>query len=124
MKEKILDLRNEGKSYNEISTILGCSKGVISYHCNPKVKAKALAKQKVRRRKIMTDLINYKGGQCIKCGYSKCSAALEFHHRDPKSKSFSISDKRCNNFADLKKEADKCDLLCSNCHKEFHSMVE
>ena len=33
MKEKILKLREEGKSYNEIKKILGCSKGTISYHC-------------------------------------------------------------------------------------------
>ena len=34
MKEKILKLRQEGKSYNEIRRILGCSKGTISYHCS------------------------------------------------------------------------------------------
>jgi len=33
MKEKILELRNEGKSYREIQKILGCSKSTISYHC-------------------------------------------------------------------------------------------
>lgn len=33
LKEKILILRNEGKSYNEISKILGCSKATISHHC-------------------------------------------------------------------------------------------
>lgn len=33
MKEKILKLRKEGKSYNEIKELLGCSKGTISYHC-------------------------------------------------------------------------------------------
>lgn len=34
-KYKILELRSQGKSYNEISKILGCDKGTISYHCNP-----------------------------------------------------------------------------------------
>jgi 5-methylcytosine-specific restriction endonuclease McrA len=33
MKEEILKLRKEGKSYNEIKEILGCSKGTIAYHC-------------------------------------------------------------------------------------------
>ena len=33
MKDKILKLREEGKSYKEIMNILGCSKGTISYHC-------------------------------------------------------------------------------------------
>lgn len=34
MKGEILNLRKEGKTYNEITEILGCSKGTISYHCN------------------------------------------------------------------------------------------
>jgi orotate phosphoribosyltransferase-like protein len=34
LKEKILELRNEGKNYNEISETLGCSKSTISFHCN------------------------------------------------------------------------------------------
>ena len=32
-KEKIINLRKEGKSYNEISKELNCSKATISYHC-------------------------------------------------------------------------------------------
>src|ERR1035437_3416711 len=34
MKDKILELRKNGLSYNEISKRLGCSKGTISYHCS------------------------------------------------------------------------------------------
>lgn len=30
--ERIIDLRKKGRSYNEISAILDCSKGTISYH--------------------------------------------------------------------------------------------
>lgn len=47
MKEKILKLRNEGKTYNEIKKILGCSKGTISFHCGVGQKAK----NNIRRRK-------------------------------------------------------------------------
>jgi DNA-binding CsgD family transcriptional regulator len=32
-KEKILELREEGKSYREIVTMLGCSRATVSYHC-------------------------------------------------------------------------------------------
>jgi transposase len=34
LKNKILKLRSEGKSYKAISEELGCSKATISYHCN------------------------------------------------------------------------------------------
>ena len=33
IKEKIINLRKKGKSYNEISKELNCSKATISYHC-------------------------------------------------------------------------------------------
>lgn len=33
------------------------------------------------KRKL--DAIEYLGGKCISCGYSKYYGALEFHHRDP-----------------------------------------
>ena len=52
-------------------------------------------------------------------------AAIDFHHRDPKLKSFSISRKidkvgRMLLLQDLKEELDKCDVLCKNCHTELH----
>ena len=33
MKDKIIKLRKEGKSYREIQKQLRCSKSTISYHC-------------------------------------------------------------------------------------------
>lgn len=30
--------------------------------------------------------IEYMGGKCVRCGYDKCQAALEFHHLDPSKK--------------------------------------
>jgi hypothetical protein len=68
----------------------------------------------------MSELIEYKGGKCEKCGYDKCAEALDFHHVDPATKSFSISKAKGNKMDALKKEADKCVLLCSNCHREEH----
>jgi transcriptional regulator with XRE-family HTH domain len=36
-KEKIIQLRKQGKSYREIEKELGCSKSLISYHCKNEV---------------------------------------------------------------------------------------
>ena len=57
---------------------------------------------------------------CIKCG-DKRYYVLNFHHLDPNIKNFSISDavKRISKER-LKEEIDKCIILCSNCHDEFH----
>lgn len=73
-----------------------------------------------RRREIKRILVDYKGGKCEKCGYDKCIDALEFHHIDKNEKNFGISNGNCKSLEVLKKEADKCILLCSNCHKEIH----
>jgi 5-methylcytosine-specific restriction endonuclease McrA len=40
MREQILKLRQEGKTYNEIKKILGCSKATISYYCGEGQKEK------------------------------------------------------------------------------------
>jgi transposase len=72
------------------------------------------------RRKLKEKLVEYKGGKCERCGYNKCITALEFHHLDPKEKDFSIGNNNVLSFEKCKKEADKCILVCSNCHREIH----
>jgi len=78
------------------------------------------------RRDSKRKLIEYKGGKCQVCGYNKdCPRAYHFHHRDPATKLFGISQKGCTiAWEKLKAEADKCDLLCSNCHAETHDLEE
>ena len=55
------------------------------------------------------------------CGYDKYIGALEFHHLDPSRKDVQISAIRARTFNDkIKKELDKCQMLCCNCHRELH----
>ena len=61
------------------------------------------------------------GGGCCRCGYNKCIDALDFHHINPEEKEFSISNKGNKSIEDLMKEAEKCIILCSNCHREEHA---
>lgn len=53
MKEEILKLREEGKTYNEIMKILGCSKSTISYHCGENQKQKTLDRTSKRRENVL-----------------------------------------------------------------------
>lgn len=46
LREKILELREQGKTYSQIQKKLQCSKGNIAYVCNPKVREKHLKRQK------------------------------------------------------------------------------
>ena len=65
-------------------------------------------------------MVEYKGGSCNLCGYSKCLNALDFHHLNPKEKDFSISNTN-RSFEKMKSEIDKCIMVCSNCHREIHA---
>ena len=76
-----------------------------------------------RRRKLKILAVEYKGGKCSRCGYDKCVDALEFHHKDPSKKDYGIGMGCTRSWSLLKLELDKCELLCSNCHKEEHSEV-
>lgn len=58
--------------------------------------------------------------ECLHCGYSKCKAALTFHHRDGLTKEFSLATARRLNKERLLAEVAKCDVLCANCHAEEH----
>jgi len=53
MKEQILKLKSEGKSYGEIKKILKCSKGTISYHCGKGQKEKTKNRIRKRRKNIL-----------------------------------------------------------------------
>jgi hypothetical protein len=62
---------------------------------------------------------------CKRCGFREHPAALDFHHRDPLQKEFSIgaSIKRFGlSLTRVKKEAEKCDVLCANCHRILEYM--
>lgn len=86
-------------------------------YCKPCSGHQAVDRQRVFKKQC----IEYKGGQCEKCAYSKCDAAMEFHHIDPSKKDFSISSMKLTTFSEnIKAELDKCILVCANCHREIH----
>jgi len=77
-----------------------------------------------RRRKVKQVLVEEAGGVCVGCGYSRCIAALEFHHLVPSEKSFSLSHRGvARSLEKARAEASKCVLLCANCHAEVEAGV-
>lgn len=71
------------------------------------------------RKRTKIKSIQYKGGSCVVCGYSKSIRALHFHHLDSSKKDFTISGKSLS-WDKIKNELDKCILVCANCHAEIH----
>jgi hypothetical protein len=64
--------------------------------------------------------IFYKGGKCAICNYDKCTEALDFHHIEENKKEFTISGNHCLSWEKIKKEIEKCILVCCRCHREIH----
>jgi hypothetical protein len=67
-------------------------------------------------------LVELHGGACVICDYSRCIASLDFHHKDPATKLFNISQKgHCRKWTEVLDEANKCILVCKNCHGEIEA---
>lgn len=74
------------------------------------------------RRNKKEKLVEQFGGKCIVCGYKKYAGALDFHHINPKDKSFALSVKGLSySWDSLVEEAKKCVLVCKNCHTEIEA---
>ncbi len=73
-----------------------------------------------RKRGLKSWATDYLGGKCTVCGYDRCVQAMDFHHVDPSTKRFGIGGNLSSSKAKLTAELNKCILLCSNCHREFH----
>ena len=82
------------------------------------------------RRKTKELIVNYKGNKCQICGYDKCLASLTFHHSKEEEKNYEIAKISLiiENIQELNdeilNELEKCELLCSNCHREKHIDIE
>lgn len=82
--------------------------------------SKAVVRAQKRKKQ---NAVDHFGGKCQLCGYSKCLDALEFHHLDKKIKEESPSYVILRwAWERAKEELEKCILVCSNCHREIHSV--
>ena len=73
-----------------------------------------------RRIEMKKKLNKYKKTlRCKICGFSDWRA-LTFHHKNPDQKTGDVSDIIRSSWKAAKKEIEKCDVLCSNCHAIEH----
>jgi hypothetical protein len=115
MKEKFCHYCKTRKLTSEFYQRRGKEGG--SSYCKPCTNAETSQRSIAFKEKC----VEYKGGKCELCGYNKYIGALEFHHKDPTKKDLQISKVRGRSFNDkIKKELDKCQILCCNCHREMH----
>jgi hypothetical protein len=128
LSAQINDLFSQGKNVTEIAKILKRRTDTVRYHTDPIYKEKCLEKKRDYKKKIRAakkkKIIDRFGAKCQICFYDKCQNSLNFHHIDPSTKCFEVSDAICRlNIPDedLEKELKKCILICANCHNEIHA---
>ena len=81
-------------------------------------KIKRIRQKKSLQKKIRVVL---EESSCVRCGESD-PIVLVFHHREPANKTSEISTMIGDrvSWKSIKKEIDKCDVLCANCHMRVH----
>lgn len=97
-----------------------CQSNTKNIYCSKQCKNKQSVQ--TRRELIKLKLVNYLGGNCKRCGWNEHVAGLVMHHRDPAIKDFGLASVGgSKSWSKIKEEADKCVLLCSNCHNVIHA---
>ena len=110
------------ESKNIIKECAICHRKIINPNRNQFIGQTCIkCREKYRVLLMKQKAIEYLGGKCSICGYNKCSRALEFHHINPDEKDNTISNLYNYSWEKIKKELDKCILLCANCHRELHN---
>jgi len=71
-----------------------------------------LEREKINKMRTVYKLLE----GCLDCGV-KDTRVLEFDHRNPNAKSFTISSQHYRrSTGTFQRELDKCDVVCANCH--------
>ena len=129
-EDGVSQLFSRGKSLNKIMDEVSkcellCSNCHRVRHFSSDIKYK-------KRRRIKRALLREKGVKsCMNCGWDKCMSGLDFHHaRGEKEHDISIlsfssmgakSTRGKFQLEDIViEEINKCDVLCSNCHRISH----
>ena len=117
-KDEIVRLHKEGKSYNQIKDILGCSKGTISYHIGEGQKEKTIERTRSKRKKILEYIQKYKQNTpCTDCKEDYPYYMKDFDHLGNKSFTISAFSTHTESLDRIKAEIEKCEVVCANCHR-------
>jgi len=70
-------------------------------------------------------LFEYKGGKCNHCGVRDLEypSMYDYHHTNPANKYRPVTSLMLRKTEVLYAEADKCVLLCANCHRKEHARL-
>lgn len=75
--------------------------------------------QAMRRQKRVQEWLHTLKTPCIICGESE-PCCIDFHHINPDTKEFTISQHLGKGRDVLRKEISRCICVCANCHRKIH----
>jgi len=84
-------------------------------------KSRCAQNTKAARESLLAELREMKSRVGCACG-ERDPACLDFHHSDPGSKLFTVSESLRKGYARARvlAEAARCSVLCANCHRKAH----
>lgn len=119
LRQRILELREQGLSYRQIESEVGCARSTIAYHLGDGQKRKTYnrsLKSRGKRRNLVSELKTKE--PCKDCGVDYPAHIMQFDHvRGEKLGNISEMVRTASD-ADLLEEIAKCDIVCANCHAQ------
>ena len=114
-----LDCSYCGKDFQDNKRRIYCDDCIAKHKKEPLPKSSTTMRMIRNRNFLKTYKVDKK---CEFCGYNKHPGILEFHHKDKNDKTDEVSrlTKSLKSIYTIKKEIEKCILICPNCHRELH----
>lgn len=116
--------KNKARADGLQSHCKSCRRSINNEHYkNSENRRKAVRRNAAKFRQRNIQFLNeFKSSGCAKCGESEI-CTLDFHHLG-QDKDFDLSKKKDRfSIERLKKEIEKCIVVCSNCHRKIHAGV-
>lgn len=118
LSDAILRLHDEGKSYRQIQSALGCSKGTIAYHVGAGQKDKTIQRQRDRRGEVKKYIQSIKQESvCTDCKENYPFWIMEFDHLGDKEFNICAWYNSTGSLEKVRQEIEKCEVVCANCHR-------
>lgn len=119
IKQRIVNIRASGGSFEDIQNELNCDMDYIIYHLNKDSKVNVSKKMRHEHTSELEAIQTFKEHMgCSDCMYDYPHYVLEFDHL-PGFKKFGQVSHILKKYGPDKawEEIAKCDVVCSNCHK-------
>lgn len=83
------------------------------------------SKKKYAKRNTENVIEYLQDKYCSRCQI-KDIEVLDFHHKDPNEKEYSVADMLTHGYSwkRIRKEIDKCEIVCANCHRKIHNRLK